>query len=173
MPAFTIGRVYEIVEGKNYNPTTNSNVALKFRGTTVAGSSSISYSESVDIINKIAEIQSANGIAAVSGSNVKGRAKILTAGNSSITLDKEAKDTGSYDFYLYDMSRPSNLDAPIQAIHIISTPGDVTLVTADNDEVILPSGSLVVGGVYDYSVSQLSNLSNAGSIHGLAQSYYM
>ena len=57
MPAFTIGRVYEIVQGKNYNPTINDNIALKFRGISIAGSTSISYTETDVIINKIAEIQ--------------------------------------------------------------------------------------------------------------------
>jgi hypothetical protein len=173
MPAFTIGRVYEIVQGKNYNPTINDNTALKFRGISIAGSTSISYTESDAIINKIAEIQLANGTAAISGSGIVGRAEILTAGTTSITVDRVMGISGSQDYYLYDISRPSNLDAPIQAIHIISPPGNVTLVTADSDEVILPNGSLVVGGVYDYSLTQLSNLSNAGSIHGLAPSYYI
>ena len=173
MPAFTIGRVYEIVQGKNYNPTSNGNTALTFRGTSIAGSASISYAESDAIINKIAEIQLTDGLAAISGPGIDGRAEILTAGTTSITISRAMKTTDSHSYYLYDISRPSNLDAPIQAIHIISPPGDVTLVTADNDEVVLPSGSLVVGGVYDYSVTQLSNLSNAGSIHGLAASYYI
>jgi hypothetical protein len=173
MPAFTIGRVYEIVQGKNYNPAINDNTALKFKGTSITGSASISYTESNVIINKIAEIQLANGIAAISGSGIVGRAEILTAGNASITIDQAMKISGSRDYYLYDITRPSNLDSPILSIHIISPPGDVTLATLDNDEVFLPSGSLVVGGVYDYSVSQILNLSNAGSIHGLAPSYYI
>ena len=173
MPAFTIGRVYEIVQGKNYNPTLNGNTALKFKGVSTIGSTSISYNSSDDLISKIAEIQSADGLAAISGPGIDGRAEILTAGTASITVNRAMKKTGSHDYYLYDISRPSNLDAPIQAIHIISPPGDVTLVTADSDEVVLPSGSLVVGGVYDYSLTQFSNLSNAGSVHGLAPSYYI
>ena len=173
MPAFAIARVYEIVQGKNYNPNTNGNTALVFQGESVVGSNSISFSETETIIDKIAEIQNAGGLAVVSVAGKPGRNSIVTAGTTSITISNPLSVAGSHSYYLYDGSRPSNLDAMIQGFHVIAPPGNVTLTTADNDAVLLPNGSLVVGGVYDYSISQVSYLQNAGSIIGLAPSYYV
>jgi len=173
MPGFAIARVYEIEQGKNYDPNTNGNIALVFQGDSVAGSSSIVFSETEAILDKIAEIQENGGRPVVSAAGKSGRSGIVTAGPTSITLGNSSTDSVSRTYYLYDGSRPSNLDAIIQGFHVIAPPGTVSLVTADNDEILLPSGSLVVGGVYDYSISRVSYLQNAGSIIGLAPSYYV
>jgi hypothetical protein len=172
MPAFTIGRVYDIVQGKNYNPGANGNTALKFRGVSTSGTGTITFSTSEAVISKIAAIQASSGTAVISGPGFTGRPVISATGATSISVSGVAFNSGTSDFYLYDVSRPSNLDSPIQAIHIVAAPGNVVLVTPAGDSVSLPASSLVVGGVYDYSVAQLSTLTNAGTIRGLAPAYY-
>ena len=178
MPSFIANRVYILDQGIDYDARTNGNLAIKFRGKITAGSADI---ELVDFkgTNPITRIDAlilagAPSVPVISGPGYVGRNVITgTAApapplNYIITCTNAFTATGTFDFWAYDESVPSDLDSPILALHVIAAPGAViSFTTLTGDAVTVPSGGFATGGIYDYSPATFSALP-ATKLLGLA-----
>ena len=180
--SFTIGRVYTLQTGVDYNPSTNGNSAIKFRGfveqanpTTVKV---ITFHGGINPFARYAAIASAGGSPVIIGNGWTGREPLAAAAAPDFTTTNNISSAiidGTYDFYLFDESTPSSLDSPILAFHVVGqssppvTPADdVTFVTLSYNTVVIPGGGLVSGGIYDYSLSSVTILPGTTTLLGLA-----
>ena len=168
-------RTYVIVAGRNYNPSTNGNAAVKFQGSVAGGSSAITLTN-FNGVNPIASLSGMSatfgmtsaavigpgftgivGIGSFTGGGGGSAARIFTSGTSSIT--------GTFDFYVFNKAIPSSLDSPVTSIHILSAPGACTATFSNSDSIAFPANSLSTGGIYDYTIQSMTGHS-PGSILG-------
>jgi hypothetical protein len=163
-------RTYVIVAGRNYNPSTNGNAAMKFQGTIGAGSTAIT----VKNFNGPNPVAGLSGIiasfgttaTAVIGPGFTGMVGIAsTTGNRLFTTGATATMTGTFDFYAFNKAIPSSLDSPITSVHVLSAPGTPTFTFNSGESVAFPANSLSTGGIYDYIVQSVTG-HNAGSLLG-------
>jgi hypothetical protein len=177
--SFTAHRVYTLVAGVDYNPSTNGNVAVKFRGsydsTNPNNITVVSFIGGINPIDRINAIIAASGNPVIIGPGFVGR-DIITGPpvgqDIPTTTDPGATPgfpNGTYDYYIFDDSLPSSIDSPILAIHILANPGATDFSTLTGDSVSWATGGEVSPtGIYEYSVGLVTALGNAGTLLGLA-----
>jgi hypothetical protein len=163
-------RTYVIVAGRNYNPSTNGNAAMKFQGTINAGSTAITVNnfKGPNPIAGLSGIIASFGITAtaVVGPGFSGMVGITsTTGNRIFTSGATASMTGTFDFYAFNKSIPSSLDSPITSVHVLSAPGTCTVTFNNGDTASFPASSMSIGGIYDYIVQSVTGHA-AGSLLG-------
>jgi hypothetical protein len=181
--SFTASRVYRLIDGKDYNPSTNGNTIIKFRATATAGSPTLSGINS-PVFNRIVAIVAAAGtggldpgVPVVTGPGVSGNNTsydqvdlVISPPDpllGTIDLTNPINATGTFEFVLYDSTIPSNVDAPVMAIHVL-VGGDLQFNTIQGDPLIFTSASLLAGGIYYYAVALVTNLAGGGEYYGLA-----
>jgi hypothetical protein len=170
--SFTANRIYNIVQGVNYDPTVNGNVAIKFAATITAGSPIITVTRFPDS-NPVARVLQILAFAplqvpVIIGPGFAGREIVVAASGNTITLTNNSANTGTFEFYVFDGSRPSSIDAPITAFHVVAAPGLINFATLTGDLVSIPAGGVVAGGIYEYGIRSFTTLTNANSLLGLA-----
>ena len=181
--SFTASRVYRLINGKDYNPSTNGNTIIKFRATATAGSPTLSGINS-PVFNRITAIIAAAGTSGlnpgvpvvtgpgVSGNNTQYDEVDLVVSPpdpllGTIDLTNNLNATGTFEFALYDSTIPSNVDAPVMAIHVL-VGGDLQFNTIQGDPLIFTSTNLLAGGIYYYAVAAVTNIGGFGDYYGLA-----
>ena len=144
-------RTYVIVAGRNYNPSTNGNAAVKFQGSVAGGSSAITLTN-FNGVNPIASLSGMSasfgmtsagvigpgltgivGISSFTGGGGTSPARIFVSGTCSIT--------GTFDFYVFNKAIPSSLDSPVTSIHILAAPGACTATFSNGGGIIFLCGS--------------------------------
>lgn len=170
--SFIANRVYNIVQGVNYDPVVNGNIAVKFKASIATGSTAVTVisfpsTNPIAILTTILGTTGQNPV--ITGPGFSGRETVTAATGNTITTTNPAGLTGTFDFYAFDDTRPSSIDAPITAFHVVSAPGTTAaFTTLTGDTVNIPGTGLAVGGIYEYGIRSFTTLSNANSLRGLA-----
>jgi hypothetical protein len=170
--SFTASRIYTLTAGKDYNPGTNGNIVVKVRATSTAGSTLIT-GVGAAAIARINAIVAASGTPAIIGSGISGtgtRYDLIDTGSpigpNSFDITNPSNLTGTFEFKIFDASIPSNEDAPVMAIHVL-TGGNLQFTSIQGDALTFSATNLIAGGVYYYAVGNVSAL-GGGTYYGLA-----
>jgi hypothetical protein len=169
--SFIANRVYNIAQNVDYDPVTNGNLAVKFTATVTAGTNTVTVT-GFPAGNPVARLAAILAIPAqnpvIIGPGFTGRETVTAASGNTITTTNNSTITGTFDFYVFDDTRPSSIDAPITAIHVVAAPGNVNFTTLTGDAVNIPAGGLLTGGIYDYGIRSFTTLATPNTLRGLA-----
>jgi hypothetical protein len=177
--SFTVHRVYNLQAGVDYNPSTNGNSAIKFRGyIEQANPTTIKVVSFSGKVNPFTRYSTITGTPVIIGPGWFGREPLAGGGDPLFTTTNNVNAgiaDGTYDFYLFDEEVPSSLDSPVLAFHVVAqaspaaTPADdVSFVTLSGNAVTVPGGGLALGGIYDYGISEVTLLPGTTALLGLA-----
>jgi hypothetical protein len=162
--SFTIARTYNLVSGTDYTQRR----AIKFQGSTTAGSANITITRTFTNENPLVAATTMTSPVLIGTGILKRDPVAGVAAGDIIQATNVATSTGTYEFHLIDDAFPSTYDMPIRGFHVLAAPGAFSFKTLDGATVNLPAGSLAVGGIYDYSIKEVINLTNANTVLGLS-----
>ena len=160
--SFTIGRTYTLVAGRDY--TGQNNVPTKFKATVTSGTATMS-ADSLTVA-RINQIVSSGSTAGIKGGSFPNFTLVSSATGTTVVAGTASSITGEYEFQVFDANVPSSDDSPVLGIHVLAAGAVLSFKTFTGQTLTLPSGALVAGGIYDYSIGTVIGVT--GSIIGVA-----
>ena len=160
--SFTIGRTYTLVAGRDY--TGQNNVPTKFKATVTSGTATMS-ADSLTVA-RINQIVSSGSTAGIRGGSFPNFTLVSSATGTTVVAGTASIITGEYEFQVFDANVPTSDDSPVLGIHVLASGAVLEFKTFTGQTLALPSGALVAGGIYDYSIGTVIGVT--GSIIGVA-----
>lgn len=159
--SFTIGRTYTLTANRNYSGVNNP--LTKFKATVTSGTGTMTVTPNV--VDRVAAIVAAGSTAGIKGPGFPPVTLVTSAAGTTLVSAAASSISGEFEFSVYDVNTPSVDDCPVIAMHVLTSGAAITFTTATGQTVTLPAGSLAQGGIYDYSVANVSSIT--GTILGL------
>ena len=160
--SFTIGRTYTLVAGRDY--TGQNNVPTKFKATVTSGTATMS-ADSLTVA-RINQIVSSGSTAGIKGGSFPNFTLVSSATGTTVVAGTASSITGEYEFQVFDSNVQTSDDSPVLGIHVLASSAALSFTTFNGQTLTLPSGALVAGGIYDYSIGTVIGVT--GSIIGVA-----
>lgn len=160
--SFSIGRTYTLVAGRDYSGK-NNNID-RFKSSVTSGTATLQVPS--DVATRINTIVSNGSTAGIRGGSFPNYTLITGITGNTVTAGTASSITGDYEFSVFDANVPTSEDSPVLGLHVLAANAAITFTTFNGQSVTLPAGSIVAGGLYDYTVGTVSGVT--GSIIGVA-----